>query len=1170
MTQYGIIGNYYEKECIMKVAHFARFDPNRSGQYATVKDLITAERQQGIDAELIDASGCNVCKHWFSIPGQQDGDLKTIPVEWAYDADVLVRHTAIPTELEQKGIPIVLCAHGRPEHTFMLESSGQSPIFTFYKTLTDRPCNRNYKAVVTFWKEFIFHMSFLLPESLLHYVPAMVDLDVYCPTGPSLDYGGKGGTPNLMIADMWRTDESPFNILYAAGMFREKYCPEAKVHVFGIPSSTTNNAITIIAQRLAEIGVWGASYSVYNNMPEAYRAADILITPHHIATRVIREASACGLPIVANQGCVYTNYTANPKDVEGFAAMIHRCWTEREAWGKEQPNKWRAMAKKEFNLEQAGKAMVRVLEQAMTEEGKTTVLIPDGIFQKKQYRSYQEYLNNQVSKLKEQTRSIAQHDAAYFETLRQRILDSKYIKPGMNILCLGARLGGEVQAFLINGCFAVGVDLNPGPENKYVVHGDFHQLQYADNSVDVVFTNSLDHVYDIEVLMEEIHRVLKLNGLFIVETALESRVDNWTCLRWNSNEDIIQFFEEHGMKLLQRKMFKSLWFNEQLVLEKVVATQKVISMSLLGKYGRFGNQVFQYASLSLYAHKHGLQMQIPEDWIGRQLFNCDHIPKIRRQLPVRNFRKEKVSIFGNDFKEDLSNMDICGYFQCHTKHFAPYQDHFRLLFEPNKSRKEKAEKVLHQVRGKCKTLVGVHLRRGDFDHGKFQPAPAKWYLDWLEENWHNLTDPVLFIASDESEKVKEDFRNYPCVVLESEENAREDDFYMDFYILTQCDWLLISNSAFSFAASMLNEKAAAFYRPEYVKEQLVSFDPWDAQPFSGIPPEEEIKVVQQASEQANGELKVALIYNPKDNKLQVNHYSHTYRQMFEALCSKFPNAQHITDSCSAKDIEADFILIYDIHSSHHITIDGLLQHSATKYTYFDDPHQEHVCGKYSTGQFVHKLGPQERLERAFARGVDHIICPYYDSYMHYLAPFMGGVAENMLLWFPIAPVNEFEPSFRSTLRLKHRKPEVLANGALAAGDCTIYDFRKWAFAQESVTKVSKSLGEVSYQEFLSGWAGALALAQYAAVPKYLEVPLAGCVGFMQQNLDCDKMGFKDMENCVFVTKTNFAKKINDFLHNVESNKYQGIADAGYKLVSNNFTAKHFADFIEKHMKEEAT
>ena len=89
--------------------------------------------------------------------------------------------------------------------------------------------------------------------------------------------------------------------------------------------------------------------------------------------------------------------------------------------------------------------------------------------------------------------------------------------PDRTVLCLAARIGTEVKAFLDLGCRAIGIDLNPGKENPYVVQGDFHDLQYAPQSMDVVYTNSLDHAFDLERIAKEVLKVLKPDGLFLVE-----------------------------------------------------------------------------------------------------------------------------------------------------------------------------------------------------------------------------------------------------------------------------------------------------------------------------------------------------------------------------------------------------------------------------------------------------------------------------------------------------------------------------------------------------------------------------------------------------------------------------------------------------------------------------
>jgi hypothetical protein len=62
-------------------------------------------------------------------------------------------------------------------------------------------------------------------------------------------------------------------------------------------------------------------------------------------------------------------------------------------------------------------------------------------------------------------------------------------------------------------------------------------------------------------------------------------------------------------------------------------------------------------------------------------------------------------------------------------------------------------------------------------------------------------------------------------------NAGMPAYYADFFYLTQCDVLAISNSMFSFNAALLNETAGIFARPVLGSANLVPFDPWDSKPI---------------------------------------------------------------------------------------------------------------------------------------------------------------------------------------------------------------------------------------------------------------------------------------------------------------------------------------------------
>jgi ubiquinone/menaquinone biosynthesis C-methylase UbiE len=90
-----------------------------------------------------------------------------------------------------------------------------------------------------------------------------------------------------------------------------------------------------------------------------------------------------------------------------------------------------------------------------------------------------------------------------------------------SVICLGARLGGEVRAFKRLGALAIGVDVNPGERNEHVLYGDFHELNFNDSTFDFVFCNAIDHVLYLDVFLDECARVLKDDGVIIFEVAIQ-------------------------------------------------------------------------------------------------------------------------------------------------------------------------------------------------------------------------------------------------------------------------------------------------------------------------------------------------------------------------------------------------------------------------------------------------------------------------------------------------------------------------------------------------------------------------------------------------------------------------------------------------------------------------
>jgi len=338
----------------MKIAHFAVFSPNQSGMYGTVRDMILAERMQGIDAQFVDYSA-NDSGAMYSKVGLFDKGVATVSHEWAYrEADILVRHSMIPGPMLQVGMPTIMTLHGRPEYSFMQEHYGQNPVM---KIVTDHEADKAYAAYVTFWEEHLPFWNLVMPRREIAYVPCPVDLVRFCPGGKSYTSPHWTGKPNIVVADMWREDITPFSMILAAERFRAGYCGDAKLHLFGLPPGTKGFSAQL-GTRLRNSGLVGEANTLVPFLDTVYRSADILITPHRIATRIVREALASGCPIVAGTGCKYTPYTADPRDPETFAAEINRCWKDILQDSVEMRTRARAMAEESFEYEATGKAML--------------------------------------------------------------------------------------------------------------------------------------------------------------------------------------------------------------------------------------------------------------------------------------------------------------------------------------------------------------------------------------------------------------------------------------------------------------------------------------------------------------------------------------------------------------------------------------------------------------------------------------------------------------------------------------------------------------------------------------------------------------------------------------------------------------------------------------------
>ena len=262
--------------------------------------------------------------------------------------------------------------------------------------------------------------------------------------------------------------------------------------------------------------------------------------------------------------------------------------------------------------------------------------------------------------------------------------------------------------------------------------------------------------------------------------------------------------------------------------------QGVISMSKLGQMGRFANQLVQYMFLRTYARQHDLEVQTPR-WIGQQLFGLND-PPIVRQWPefLEVHDKDEAQMVIPHLTEPLRNVDVAGFFQYPTRYYVPQQRFIQQLFTPIPSIQKPLDAAVSRLRQGSRTLVGLHVRRGDYGFSYFYRTPLDWYKRWLERMWPEWHDPVLFLATDEPRPVLRALKRYrPVTASDLGLRLPIAPYYPDFFLLSHADVLAIPNSTFSFVAALLNENLSAAYR-SHLSDPLEDppfrrFDPWNAE-----------------------------------------------------------------------------------------------------------------------------------------------------------------------------------------------------------------------------------------------------------------------------------------------------------------------------------------------------
>lgn len=232
----------------------------------------------------------------------------------------------------------------------------------------------------------------------------------------------------------------------------------------------------------------------------------------------------------------------------------------------------------------------------------------------------------------------------------------------------------------------------------------------------------------------------------------------------------------------------------------------MISFNNLGRYGKLGNQMFQYATLMNVADKLGVSCCAPVS-NAFSIGGCFSLGSVEDKVSenVSNVFMEKGFWYQDSvFELDPSvDSDIIGYFQS-EKYFSRIEDLIRKEFVF----KDEVLKSTKNVGAEDK--VALHIRRGDYMYlTDVHPVQDK---DYYLEAMSHFPDSQFLIFSDDINWCRNAdlFRG-------GEENGfhfAEGNQYQDLYSMSKCRGHIIANSSYSWWGSWLSENSEKTIAPK--------------------------------------------------------------------------------------------------------------------------------------------------------------------------------------------------------------------------------------------------------------------------------------------------------------------------------------------------------------------
>ena len=248
----------------------------------------------------------------------------------------------------------------------------------------------------------------------------------------------------------------------------------------------------------------------------------------------------------------------------------------------------------------------------------------------------------------------------------------------------------------------------------------------------------------------------------------------------------------------------------------------MITFSNLGKYGRLGNQLFQYAALKGLSVKNGYDIGLMSDMLSLTWHNQKCLlSNFNLNYPTTNTvgrvynQPGNAQTFDENFFDLEDGVDLLGFFQ-NLNYFHFCEQQIKEDLKINSKIQKNCEEYLERFDG---TIVSVHFRRGDnivYDKYSQKPLHIGLDLDVIDTHIKNavsyFNDHVNFLLFTGGSRLSgEDNTDDVAYLKDTYQSGKffyseTNDPMMDFCLMTKCHHNIISHdSTFSWWAAYLNQ-----------------------------------------------------------------------------------------------------------------------------------------------------------------------------------------------------------------------------------------------------------------------------------------------------------------------------------------------------------------------------